>query len=326
MNSHDIPVLILMSTYQGAAYLAAQLDSLRQQQHQHWQLIIRDDGSTDETHAILKTYSHMDSRITVHVDTRGNLGPAQSFAALMQAACTRCEPIIFFSDQDDVWLPHKITAQLTTMRDMQDQFGEQVPLLVHSDLCVVDENLQLIAPSYLAYEGIRRNTSSPLHTLLINNFVTGCTIAMNRPLLEIATPMPEAVFMHDWWCALCAASLGKIGFTDERVILYRQHRANTIGSSGRYAKFTELRQLQHALQKRRKNLSICFEQAEHLAKRIKDDPHSIIVERFQALPYQPLWQRYWQALSLSLQPTGWLRAMMFWLLLASLGKKAHIPN
>ncbi len=322
MSFNESPALILMSTYQGAAYLAAQLDSIRHQHYQHWHLIIRDDGSTDDTNAIIEHYCQLDSRITCDRSISDNLGAAQSFAALMQVALTRKEQIICFCDQDDVWLPNKLQAQVTTMLSMQQRYGHNVPLLVHSDLCVVNEQLQVIAPSYLAYEGIKRNVTSPLNTLLINNFVTGCTIAMNRQLLEIATPMPQEVFMHDWWCALCAATQGIIGFIKEPVILYRQHRHNTIGSQGVYSKFKELRQLKAALAKRHKNLRLCFKQASHLVQRIDDAHHShAFITRFQSLPQLPVWRRYLHALKLPLQPSGWLRTLMFWTLLGTLVNK-----
>lgn len=69
-----------------------------------------------------------------------------------------------------------------------------------------------------------------LNRLLMQNVATGCTVMINRPLLELALPIPDAAIMHDWWLALVAAAFGKIGTVHEATVLYRQHGGNDTGA------------------------------------------------------------------------------------------------
>jgi len=304
--------LILLSTYNGEKYLGAQLDSLIAQTTQDWIMLIRDDGSSDNTVSIIKQYCERDSRFIFIKDYAGNVRVQQSFSLLMQQALNRSEPFIFFCDQDDVWLPNKLSLQINLLKE-----NNGTPTLVHSDLRVVDSQLKTIHPSYLAYEKLARNTEFPLKTLLVNNYITGCTIGMNRALLTLAYPIPEHAFMHDWWCALCAAATGHIAFIAEPTILYRQHQQNTIGSSGFYGKFKDILSLKKSFLKRKKNTALCFKQANSLLTRL--DPQNAnfkIISSFATLKNQHLVTRYTNASALKLKPIGSIRQFIFWFFLA----------
>lgn len=316
-NKHAAPALVLLSTYNGEKYLAEQLNSLIAQTYSWWICLIRDDGSTDKTTSIIQHYCQQDPRFVFLQDQLGNLRPQQSFSALMQTACQRTDNYIFFCDQDDVWLPTKLEKQIALLQSLEQQHGVQTPLLVHSDLSVADEHLQLIHASYLRYEQITRNTVNPIKTLLINNFVTGCTVGINKALLHIATPVPKDAFMHDWWCALCAACTGHIGFLDEATMLYRQHGKNSVGSSGLIGKLKELFYPARFFTKRIKNLRQCFLQADLLSQRLQ--PRMAAdnsITPFAALPsMRNRIQRYRAALGVQLQPASKLRNVMFWVML-----------
>lgn len=305
--------LILLSTYNGEKYLAAQLDSLIAQTHTDWHLLIRDDGSTDSTLAIINRYTEADPRIQFCPDMLGNQRIIKSYSLLMEQAKLRDEEVVFFTDQDDIWLAHKIAVTITELIRLRELHGGDKPLLVHTDLSVVDVDLQQIHPSFIAYEGLTRNVDQPLQTLLMNNYVTGCTMAINRPLLQIATPIPPDVFMHDWWCALCAATFGYIGFVDEATILYRQHGGNSIGASGQKNKLKELKQVKPAVIRRLKNLRQCIKQATSLfAITPRDNPHYQLVSRFSRLASMSLFQRYKHVNALPLQFASPLRAVIFY--------------
>ncbi len=311
------PILILLSTYQGEKYLATQLDSIISQSYTDWTLVIRDDGSRDGTLALIKTYAEIESRIHLLSDNLGNIKPAKSFAALMHYALTRNENYIFFCDQDDVWQPNKLALQVNLLNDMQAQYGNTMPLLIHSDLSVVDQRLQTIHPSFLRFEKISRNTQAPLNTLLINNFVTGCTMGINRALLNIVTPVPDDIIMHDWWCALCASAMGKIAFLNEASVLYRQHSHNSIGSQGFYGKLKELAKLKTNMTAKKKNMGLCFAQAAKLLARMdKHAPHFSLITSFLALEQQSLFSRYLSASKIQLKATNQLRMLAFWFMLA----------
>jgi glycosyltransferase involved in cell wall biosynthesis len=234
-------VVILLSTYDGARYVAEQVESLRRQTVSDWMLLVRDDGSSDETLQIVQQLAKTDRRIVVMQDGRGNLGPAASFGALLEQASNAGAEYVALCDQDDVWSPNKLARELDLLRRRECEVGEMVPLLVHSDLAVVREDLSMVHRSFLAYQGLRHLSEWPLGTLLIQNSVVGCTTVINRALLQAAVPLPT-VIMHDWWLALCAAALGEVLYLPEATVLYRQHGRNAVGPRGRReAAFNSLR-------------------------------------------------------------------------------------
>lgn len=222
---------IVLSAYDGAAYLEAQLESIRSQSAARWRLYARDDGSRDDTAERLREWTGRDARIELLAVDGRNLGPAASFGALLQHALDRGERYVFLCDQDDVWLPAKCERMLEVMRARQVAAGEDVPLLVHSDLRVVDHELAPVHPSFVEQHGIDANEEQRGTRLLVGNSVTGCASLVNAALLRCALPMPE-VAMHDWWLAQCAGAFGEVVFLDEPTVLYRQHGGNVVGARG----------------------------------------------------------------------------------------------
>jgi len=222
-------VFILLSCYNGARFLAEQIESIRRQTFTDWTLLVRDDGSSDGTLGILESEAAADARIAFLRDGRGNLGPAQSFGALMQAAVEAGAGYAAFADQDDVWEPDKLEHQFEVLAGREAEVGSAGPLLVYSDLAVVDEELRPIHASFLASQGLGAGGDTSLATLLTQNPVAGCATMVNRALLQVALPLPDIV-MHDWWLALCAAALGEIHFRPRATVLYRQHGRNVAGS------------------------------------------------------------------------------------------------
>lgn len=227
-------LVILLSSYNGEAFIGEQINSIRRQTWADWTLLVRDDGSSDDTVEVVETLSALDDRILLLRDERGNLGPAGSFGALLEYAHETGARYVALADQDDVWCPTKLARELELLHWKERQVGESTPLLVHSDLAVVREDLRLLHRSFLAFQGLRHPPTLSLGTLLIQNFVTGCTIVMNRALLQAAVPLPS-VIMHDWWLALCAAALGQVLYLPQATVLYRQHGKNAQGSRGRRA-------------------------------------------------------------------------------------------
>lgn len=308
--------LILLSTFNGEKYLAAQLDSIIAQYHTNWTLLIRDDGSSDKTVDIIHDYAKKDARVQCLNDNIGNLNIIKSFSRLMEAGLHRDEPYIFFCDQDDLWLPNKIDLTLNELHRIEASSHTDTPILVHTDLKVVDENLKTIYPSYLRYENLKRNPKNPIKTLLINNYITGCTIGMNRALLKLATPVPDDARMHDWWCGLCAAACGHIGFISEPTILYRQHSNNTIGSNGLYGKIKELKELRKSYTGRLARFRKTIIQAAHLLSIMTDhSKNRPLIEQFSQLTNQGILSRYYSVTKLGLRPSGVIRSVMFWLYL-----------
>lgn len=222
-------VAIVLSMFNGERYLREQLDSIVRQSFGQWHLLLRDDGSADATRQKAMDFAgnHPD-RVTLTEDGGDNIGLVASFSRLAQEADA---DYLLFSDQDDVWLPDKIAKTLAMMQDGEQQYGTATPLLVHTDLCVVDRHLRPQAPSFWKYRQLNPATGVVLHRLLVENVVTGCTMMINRPLAEMALPIPQEAVMHDWWLALVATLFGRVLHLNEATILYRQHRDNNVGAA-----------------------------------------------------------------------------------------------
>lgn len=233
-NSKDmVCVDIVIGTYNGARYLQEQIRSIVSQTHTNWNLYIRDDSSKDETVSIIQSFAKNEPRIQVVRDDLGNLGVIGNFNCLLEKTQS---DYVFLSDQDDVWCAEKIELSLDRIRELESQHGQEVPILVHTDLVMVDQELQVLSESFFAFRNLNSQSAS-LAQLLAQNIVTGCTIVANRALLLKALPIPLDSAMHDSWLALVAATFGKIGFLDQPTMLYRQHDSNTLGAKGWNYKF-----------------------------------------------------------------------------------------
>ena len=212
--------------YNGSKYLPHQIDSILKQHYTNWTLYVQDDLSTDNTPEILADYAKRDARIKV-VDNQEKLGAKRNFMTLMEKVEA---DYYMFSDQDDEWLPEKI---LVTMKKMMEEENEapEKPVIVHTDLLVVDSDLKEIAPSLWEMFRISPRILCNLDMLGGHCLVTGCTMMFNKAVRDLSIPMPEAAIMHDVWMALVTfKNGGRIGYVEEPTILYRQHGSNTLGA------------------------------------------------------------------------------------------------
>lgn len=221
-------IAILLSTYNGQKYIQEQLDSLKNQTYRNFVLFIRDDCSKDHTVQEVEHY-YADNGEIVIVPSMKNVGPKTSFSLLLDFALDHGDYQYFmFMDQDDFWLPDKIEQTLIKMKGLERDYPI-TPILVHTDLKVVDQNLQMLSESFWSYININPTTNS-LNRIMIQNVVTGCTMMFNRQLGELSKSIPSDAIMHDWWIALVASTFGKIGLVNTSTILYRQHNSNSIGA------------------------------------------------------------------------------------------------
>ena len=212
---------IVMSTYNGEQFLAEQIDSIQQQTFKDWQLLIRDDGSSDQTPEIIKSFVAQDPRIIfINEHDCENLGVVKNFFTLIKHDKA---DYYFFSDQDDVWLEDKLETMLAAAR----QYPDQLPLMVYTDLCVVDQNLQVMNQSMIRSQSHHANTE--LVQELTENTVTGGVAMINHALAEQWRTL-DNIIMHDWYLALLAAAIGKLVYIDQPGELYRQHDNNVLGA------------------------------------------------------------------------------------------------
>jgi len=216
---------ILLSTYNGDEFLEELLDSIIEQTYDEWQLLIRDDGSTDGTIKILHAYKEKyPDKITLIIDDKGNLGVLRSYSLLLGLSIN---DYIMLCDQDDVWLPEKVEHSVNVI----EKFGASgaQPLMVFTDLKVVDQDRNVISDSFFKYRRLNAG-SIKLQNLLLQNVATGCTIIMNQELKKMVLPIPDQAIMHDWWIALNASITDGLRVDHSSFILYRQHAQNTIGA------------------------------------------------------------------------------------------------
>ena len=188
-----------------------QLESVLSQLSQQDEIVISDDGSTDKTLQIIGCVN--DRRIKVFPSTK--IGLVKSFEQALYHASNR---IIFLADQDDVWLPDKVSKTLSLI----NRFS-----LVVSDCKVVDEKLTVINDSFFAL----RNSGPGLIKNLFKNSYIGCCMAFNREILVKALPFPEDIPMHDWWIGLVSELYGKPFFLEEPLVLYRRYGSNASPTS-----------------------------------------------------------------------------------------------
>ena len=246
-NHHQPAVAVLLSTYNGEKYLSEQLDSLLQQSWRNFSIVVRDDGSEDGTLAILQHYLSRHANKLHQVPaaaestTAGcnNLGASAAFGMLMQYVLANKSRLglssayMMLCDQDDVWIADKIERQMQLMLHKEaatgTRNGANKPLLIHSDLRVVDADRQLIADSLVRFQGLEMQRKR-FCDLIISNLVTGCTALLNEALATRALPIASQAIMHDWWLAMVAAAFGELVFIDEPLVDYRQHGHNTSGA------------------------------------------------------------------------------------------------
>ncbi len=220
-------VLILLATYNGEKYINEMVDSIIAQDYKDWHLILSDDSSSDSTPQILEDYAQKYPEKITHYKSGKRFGNAQNhFMHLLEQHHNA--PYIMFCDQDDVWHSNKVSKTLAKMKQIEKNV---VPALVHTDLVVVDGNLNKIADSFCRHSKLDGNRLS-LNHLLVQNVVTGCTLMINEELAKLSCtyPLPKEAIMHDWWIAMICSVFGESTFLDYQTIDYRQHGNNSVGA------------------------------------------------------------------------------------------------
>jgi len=218
---------VLLAAYNGEKFVGQMIDSIIAQDCDNWQLILSDDGSTDSTPEILQAYADkMPEKIQFYRSGIRFGRPEQHFMHLLQKFCDA--PYIMFCDQDDIWHADKIRKTYEKMKEIEKK--PEIPAMVHTDLRVVDGQLNEIHPSFMYLSGISGDRMET-RQLLAQNVVTGCTMMVNRALAALGSGViPQGIPMHDWWLALLASACGVTGFLNEATIDYRQHGNNSVGA------------------------------------------------------------------------------------------------
>jgi glycosyltransferase involved in cell wall biosynthesis len=220
---------ILLATHNGERFIEQQLESVVEQMDRRCRLLIRDDASSDGTVAIVRRFiERRPEQIVLLEDGGPRLGACGCFGRLMEHSNA---DYVTLCDQDDVWLPGRISKPLERIQAVEWELGRQTPVLAHTDLVVADEDLHPIAQSFWSYGNLDALRGNGLNRILVQNVVTGCATMVNRALAQRASPIPSAALMHDWWLALVAAAFGRIEAVPATTVLYRQHHGNRLGAT-----------------------------------------------------------------------------------------------
>lgn len=229
MMNANINVDIILAAHNGAKFIQEQINSLLQQSHKALRVIVTDDGSEDGTIDVVNDIMAKDPRVSCHI-CHDAKGVVENFNNGLQFSDA---DYIMFCDQDDVWENNKVEVMLAEIVQKERRGGDIIPCLGFSNLQVVDENLTTIDEDFYRFSHLEPRNNLKLNYLLWRSSVYGCTIMMNKTLLNLAGKVPDKIAMHDHWYAFQAALNGNVFYVARSLIKYRQHSANVVGAHQR---------------------------------------------------------------------------------------------
>ena len=215
-------VCILLSTYNGEKFLESQIKSIFSQSYKNIDIIVRDDGSTDNTLKILEKYK-------IKYIKGKNISVVKSFFKLLEYALELDYEYFLFCDQDDIWNINKVEKQLSLI----ELKNKNIPILIDSDMQVIDENNNLISNSFFKFSKLDYRKKS-LNYLFVQNNITGNSVLINRKLAQLVK-FHKNIIMHDWWIGLIASAFGEIYFINQPLLKYRKHFSNVVGAEHYYS-------------------------------------------------------------------------------------------
>ena len=203
-------ISVAIATYNGEKYIKEQIDSILKNLNKEDEIIISDDGSTDSTRDIIKSYK--DKRIKL-IDGPKK-GVKQNFANAIQNTEGK---FIFLSDQDDIWLDNKVEKMLETFE------GQNATLVVHDAQVFDNENNKILYDSFFKY----RNSGAGILKNIYRNTYIGCCMAFDSKIKDKILPIPNNIEMHDQWIGILNdIYYNKSIFIDDKLIKYRRHSEN----------------------------------------------------------------------------------------------------
>lgn len=219
MTDNSPDVQILLSTYNGEQFLKAQLDSFSQQNYEacHLQILIRDDGSSDSTVTVIRSFVNNFKCMRLIIED--NIGYIKSFFKLISLSDPSCK-YWGFSDQDDVWMPDKISRAVAAL----NIYTDDIPALYCSNVTITTDDLQPIC------DGDSVDCILNFKHAIVECVPRGCTIFFNRAMRTLLLMGCESHNIgHDYWCGMVASGIGKIIYDPTSTMLYRRHKNNYTG-------------------------------------------------------------------------------------------------
>ncbi len=209
MQDRDFFISVAMATYNGERFIEEQITSILKNLNENDELIISDDASTDQTLAIIKTFS--DKRIKIIK------GPQKGVKQNFANALAHCQgKYIFLSDQDDIWEENKVLKVLKVLEE------KECTGIVHDCVVVNEDATKNLMDSFFLH---RKSKSGIIRNIYKNRYL-GCCIAFSREMIKYILPIPENIEMHDQWIGLLCEKYGSVYFMKEKLIKYRRHGGN----------------------------------------------------------------------------------------------------
>lgn len=208
-------VSVVLASYNGEKYIQKQLDSILIQLNDNDEVIISDDGSKDGTKEIVKKMASNDKRITL-ID-----GPCKGYNKNFENAIFHATgEYIFFSDQDDIWMPNKVEEVISS-------FEKGIDCIRH-DCVVVDDSGNVLSESYLK----ERKASTGYIKNIYKNTFTGCCMCVKREWLLKLLPFPDDVF-YDAWIGILSSKFNKAKILDSKLIKWCRHEGTVTNATKR---------------------------------------------------------------------------------------------
>ena len=217
-------ISVCIATYNGERFIREQIDSILRQLSSYDEIIVSDDGSTDDTISIIDSIN--DKRIRIIEGPRKH-SPTPNFECAMKVAKG---DYIFMADQDDVWKPNKVEVCIEWLHKYD---------CVVSDAEVTDSNLNPLYPSLYTIMQVRQGR---IYNTIWKNGYTGCCMAFRRNVLNASLPFPKNIPMHDIWIGNVAAYKYNMKFIPDKLIYFRRHN-ETISCNGKGSKYSIWQQM-----------------------------------------------------------------------------------
>ena len=287
-------IAILMTTFNGELFLEDQLNSIKNQLYKNWKLYVSDDGSTDKTLSILKTYQKRWGKSKLIIQHGPQKTFSHNFLSLVINKKIKAD-FYAYSDQDDVWLPSKLSVAIKTLK----KEPSKIPLLYCGRTTYVDEHLKLkgLSPLY--------NKAPVFQNALVQSIAGGNTMVFNNHTKKLLEDMgTQEIISHDWWAyILVTASGGKVIYDEHPHILYRQHEAGLVGANTSiYGNISRLKGLIEGRFKKWNTLHIDALRSSHLQITPSNDS---ILAKFVFGRKGNIYQRLRMVKSIGLQRQSW---------------------
>lgn len=214
-------ISVCMTTYNGSKYIREQINSIVHQLADSDEIIISDDGSKDDTIAILNSFNDDRIKIFSHIKKQqtSSIFKFDFTTRNMENAIKQATgDYIFMVDQDDVWEDDRINVVMALLEKHS---------LVVTDCKVVNENLEMVYESY--YELV--NSKKGIIKNFCKNSYLGCCMAFKKDILKYALPFPVEAVPHDIWIGFMAEIFGDVYFSNKKTVLYRRHQNNVSNSA-----------------------------------------------------------------------------------------------